>query len=733
MSGGPAQAALFGPAPRRRSGSRSRASEPGASGPVASVVVDVPLAHLDHPFSYAVPPALVDQVRAGARVVVPFAGRTEDGWVLEVTDGDVSGLRPLRRVVTPHPPLTTEVASLARVVADAAAGTLADVLRSAVPPRHAAAERLLLAEGAAGDDSPAQAPADEHRADEHHADEHHADEHHADEHHADEHHADEHHADEHPADEHPADGDEDPGPWASCRAGPAFLQHTRSGEGPRAAVRLPLDADPWSCVAPAVRAALASGRDAVVVLPDVVDVQACAAVLSAQLGPGQPVVTLHHGLGPAARWRSFLQVRLGLARVVVGTRSAVFAPVLRPGLLLVVDDGDDGHVEPHAPGWDSALTALLRAEASGAALALVSHSRSVRTQWWVRTGRLRDVAPDRATRRRSAPRVVVPDPADPLEVHARVPRAAHRIAAEALRTGPVLVSVPRTGWATALQCRRCRHAVRCRRCSGPLAVVGASGELACRWCTRPDDAWVCPECTGTQVRAGVVGATRSAEELGRAFPGVPVTLSRGGHRSEPVPASPRLVVATPGTEPPAAGDYAAALLLDGDLALARRGLAVEEETLRRWLTVASLVRPGQADGRLVVVADPGHRVVQALVQDAPEALAERLCDERAEAGLPPVRTVARLLGGEHRLGHVGADLRGESTLLPDPVAPARGPITGRPTVLGPAPTEDGEQWQLLLTGTADVVVGAVKDLLATRSAAKAPGRLVVRVDPHDLD
>ncbi|WP_380168463.1 hypothetical protein [Jannaschia sp. R86511] len=713
MSGPAAQQALFGPAPRRRAGSRSGPPAPDAGGPVASVVVDVPLAHLDHPFSYAVPPALVDQVRPGARVVVPFAGRTEDGWVLAVGEGDGSGLRPVRRVVTPHPPLTAEVATLARAVADATAGTLADVLRAAVPPRHAAAERLLLAD----EPVPDEAVLDEAVLDEAVAEEPVAEEPGADEAGAEE----------------PQADDPDPGPWASCVAGPAFLQRVRAGEGPRAAVRLPLDAEPWPAVVPAVRAALDSGRDAVVVLPEVVDVEACTVVLAEALGPDLPVVALHHGLGPAARWRSFLRLRLGRARVVVGTRSAVFAPVLRPGLVLVWDDGDDGHVEPHAPGWDSALAALLRAEGSGAALALVSHSRSARSQWWVRTGRVKDVAPDRAARRRAAPRVVVPDPADPLEVHARVPRLAHRVMAEALRVGPVLVSVPRTGWASALQCRRCRHAVRCRRCSGPLAVVGASGELACRWCTRHDDAWVCPECSGTQVRAGVVGATRSAEELGRAFPGVPVTLSRAGQRSAAVPGTPRLVVATPGTEPPAVDGYAAALVLDGDLALSRRGLAVEEETLRRWLAVAALVRPADADGRLVVVADPGHRVVQALVQDAPEALAERLCDERTEVGLPPARTVARLLSTEHVLADVAADLRGESTLLPDPVAASAGPATARPTVLGPAPTEDGEGWQLLLTGPADVVVGAVKDLLAGRSAAKAPGRLVVRVDPHDLD
>ena len=694
---------LFGPAPRRRRAVAAASSAADEVGRIASVAVDVPLPHLDHPFSYAVPEAMLDRVEAGSRVQVTFAGRTEDGWVLAVADGPLAGLRPLRRLVTPLAPLTPEVASVARVVADATAGTLVDVLRSAVPPRHATAEKAFMAAVAATPaETRAQTPGNDAAVD-----------------------------------VGPAEGAEvAPGAWSSCVGGEAFLRRTATGQGPLAAVRLPLDVEPWDAVLVAVRAALVSGRDAVVVLPDLADVDACAAVLGPGLGDASLLAVLHHGLGPSARWREFLRVRTGRCRVVVGTRSAVFAPLARPGLLLVWDDGDDGHVEPHSPGWDSALVAALRAEATGAALALVSRSRSVRTQWWVRTGRLKDIAPDRARRRAGAPRVVVPDPADPLEVHARVPRAAHRVAAEALATGPVLVSVPRGGYATALQCRRCRHGARCGTCVGPLVLTGSGegagsggGPMICRWCARTTPAWVCPVCGDTHVRAGVVGVVRSAEEWGRSFPGTPVVLSRGGHRAAPVDSAPRVVVATPGTEPPARGGYAAALLLDGDLSLARRGLAVEEETLRRWLSVAALVRPAADGGRVAVVADPSSRVVQALVQDAPELFADRLCDERAEVGLPPVRTVARMLGAEVDLAEVAATLRQEGTLLGSPAEAAVDGVV----VLGPAPTEDGGSWQLLLSGPAPDVRRTTRDLLAARSAAKAPGRLVARLDPPDLD
>ncbi|WP_340295266.1 primosomal protein N', partial [Aquipuribacter hungaricus] len=499
--GEPGQPTLFGPAARRRRAVPA-APAPNETGPVAAVAVDVPLPHLDHPFSYAVPAALAATVRPGARVQVPFAGRTEDGWVLDVADGPLSGLRPLRRLVTPVPPLTDEVAALARAVADATAGTLVDVLRAAVPPRHAASEKAFLASS-----SPDGAAADV------------------------------------PSGTGGTVATVDPGPWTACVGGEAFLRRTAAGQGPLAAVRLPLDVDPWQAVLVAVRAALASDRDAVVVLPEVGDVEACDAVLRAGLDDPSQLALLHSGLGPTVRWREFLRLRTGRARVALGTRSAVFAPVGRPGLVLVWDEGDDGHVEPHSPGWDSAAVALQRAEAAGAGLALLGRARPVRTQHWVRTGWVKDIAPDRARRRAGAPRVVVPDPADPLEVHARVPRAAHRVAAEALQTGPVLVQVPRSGYATALQCRRCRHAARCPVCAGPLGLTGSTGAMVCRWCARPAPAWECPECGGRHVRAGVVGVVRSAEEWGRAFPGTPVALSHAGHRAAAVDGAPRVVVA----------------------------------------------------------------------------------------------------------------------------------------------------------------------------------------------
>jgi primosomal protein N' (replication factor Y) (superfamily II helicase) len=110
---------------------------------VAQVAVDVQLAHLDRPFDYAVPDDLAEQVRPGCRVRVRFAGQLVDGFVLGLTDRTAhqGKLAPLAKVVSSEPVLTDDVVLLARAVADRWEGTLPDVLRLAIPPRRAAAEK----------------------------------------------------------------------------------------------------------------------------------------------------------------------------------------------------------------------------------------------------------------------------------------------------------------------------------------------------------------------------------------------------------------------------------------------------------------------------------------------------------------------------------------------------------------------------------------------------------------
>ena len=241
------------------------------------------------------------------------------------------------------------------------------------------------------------------------------------------------------------------------------------------------------------------------------------------------------------------------------------------------------------------------------------------------------LGPDRQTLRAAAPRVR--PAADDKELAkdegatmARLPSLALRTAREALRAGPVLIQVPRRGYLAGIACARCRAQARCTRLVGeaeapvqrPAAAVRAARRPRLPLVRRPGHAhgtthrkhgpggWRCPRCGHDKLRATITGAARTAEELGRAFPGVKVRTSGGDLVLPKVPGEPALVIATPGAEPLA--DYAAALLLDGWALLSRPSLRAGEETLRRWLAAAALVRPGgtvlvHADAALP--ADPG--------------------------------------------------------------------------------------------------------------------------------
>ncbi len=625
-------------AARRSTTRRSAARRPVTAAevlPVARVAVDVPLAHLDRPFDYLVPGKLAEAAVPGARVRVRFAGRLVDGYLLEraAASEHTGRLAFLERVVSPEPVLTAEIAGLARAVADRYAGTMADVLRLAIPPRHAAAEASA------------------------------------------------------PGSDHPAAGPPDRGPgavsWARYGNGPAFLAAVAAGR-PARAIWSALPGPGWAAeIAAAAAAADRAGRGAVIVVPDARDLELADAALAAALGPGRHV-RLSADLGPAERYRRWLAVLRGTVRVACGTRSAMFAPVASPGLMVLWDDGDDLHAEPRAPYPHAREVLALRAHRCGAAALIGGFARTAETQQLLDAGWARPLEAGRAGVRRCAPLVSVSgDDAelarDEAARSARLPSLVLRTARAALAHGPVLFQVPRRGYLAAVSCERCRAPARCARCGGPVTVPAAGAQPRCGWCGAAAAA-ACAQCGHRGLRALITGAGRTAEELGRAFPSVPVRTSGRSGILTGISGSPAVVVATPGAEPPADGGYAAAVLLDSWALLGRASLRAGEEALRRWMNAAALVRPGPEGGSVVAVADPGLPVVQALLRWDPAAHARRELAERQELRFPPAVRMAALTGADEAVSELleAAGLPpGAEVLGPIPV-PVPGPPAGAP-------------------------------------------------------
>ncbi len=582
------------PAPgraRKQAPATKAPQESAPSLPIARVAVDMSLAHLDRLFDYTVPLAFHDTAIPGCRVKVRFAGKLVDGFLIErVHSSDHMGkLGFVAKVVSDEPVLSLEVSATARAVADRYAGTLADVLRLAVPPRHARTEKAESASSPpAGNE---QLP------------------------------------------------DVDFTVWTRYQHGIAFVEQLVAGRSPRVCWSALPGADPAIAVANAALAMLHAGKGSIICVPDASDVQSFDRAFHDVLGAGRHVV-LTAAQGPAERYRSFLALSRGDSRIVVGTRAAAFSPVSNLGLVAIFDDGDDLFAEPRAPYPHAREVLLTRALHNDHAVLVGGYARSAEAQMLVETHWCQEVMATQATRRSSWPLVQVTDGAEGANAPARLPHSAFTLIRRSLGSGPVLIQVPRRGYRASLACQQCREPARCRTCAGPLIQPSAAAPLHCRWCGESAHRWSCAGCGATSLRAPVVGQLRTAEEIGKAFHGATVITSGGDKMVATVDSSPAIVLATPGAEPRADGGYSAAVLLDTWLQLGRPDMRVGEEAHRRWFNALALVRPSSEGGKAIVIGDPG--TLQALVRCDPTGFAARELAQRRQAHLPPATSLATL-------------------------------------------------------------------------------------------
>ncbi|MBQ3357622.1 MAG: primosomal protein N' [Microbacterium sp.] len=642
---------------------------------IARVLLDSPLPQLDRLFDYAVPAELGD-VAPGVRVKVPLrtAGRVIDGYVVEVgTEDDAD--RPLSEVdtvVSSVQVLPERLHRLARAVADRAAGSASDILRLVIPKRQVRVEKAWTA-----DSSPFEPSAEVVAAAE---------------------------------------------AVVSLYDG---LGETLSDGGRAAVEAIPGldDGRPaWAVLlAGAAVRTLAAGRSSILVVPDHRDLDRVLAAL-ADLVPAEQVVRYDSRQTNPDRYRAFLRSLEDAPCIVVGNRSAVYAPV-RAGLVVIWDDGDPLLGEPLAPYVNARDAALLRQGEEGSALLLAGHTRTTDVERLVALGWLRDI---RATRR-VLPRVILSTPQEMEQPTAqRMPSSAFLAAREATAEGPVLVQVSRPGFAPSLVCAECRAPARCAHCGGPLGARHRGAVPVCGWCGRSARAWTCPTCSSTKLRLASSGSERTADELGRAFPGVRVIVADGAHPVERVDAKPALVVATRGAEPAADGGYRAVVLLDGPRMLQSPDLRIGESCLRWWSNAAALAAPG-APIHLVGV---NGETARALATWNQSGYARSELESRAPLHMPPTARVALVEGSAAAVSRALIAL-GELALPSD-------------AVLGPVPVESDDvpaRVRALVRfeyGAGTRVVSALRAAVVAEAVASRRGRgknprstLTVRLDILD--
>ncbi len=447
----------------------------------------------------------------------------------------------------------------------------------------------------------------------------------------------------------------------------------------------------------AVEETVAYGRQAIVLVPEISLTPQTCSRFRARFGE---VAVLHSHLTPAERHAQWKEIAAGSVRVVVGARSAVFAPTPRLGLIVIDEEHENSFKQGTAPRYHARDVAEWRARSEGVPLVLGSATPSLETFQRCLAGEWRMVELPQRVGGAQLPAVIMVDQRDPAS-RSRGPvsprlQAGINWAIES--GGQVILLLNRRGFATAVQCPACGHTVRCPQCDIALTLHQPGNRGVCHGCGRvtrlaPD----CPECHSPSVSLRGTGTQRLEDQVRRLFPGVRVARmdtdtmrSRGSHEKTLDAFRDREIDILVGTQMIAKGlDFPSVVLVgvvNADAALHLPDFRASERTCQLVMQVAGRSGRGALGGRVVVqTSSPDHPALRAASTHDYEAFVRTELPIREALGYPPFGHVVRIVvrsvddaAARHQAGLIAGRLRAAAgTTAPEAPAAVR--------VLGPAP------------------------------------------------
>ena len=482
----------------------------------------------------------------------------------------------------------------------------------------------------------------------------------------------------------------------------------------------------------AAAAALEQDRGAIVLVPEIGLTPQTVVRFRDRFGDA--VALLHSALPAGARYDEWRRLRSGEARLCVGPRSAIFAPVADLGLIVIDEEHDASFKQEGDPRYDARQVARRRAGEAGAVL--VAGSATPRPESWQELARLElprrvdgrelpgvEVLDMRGSDRRGGP------------LHPRT-----REALEALRRegGKAIVLLNRRGWAPHLSCRACGHAWSCPHCDVSLVLHRRSRRLACHHCGHvapvPES---CPLCGSVTLARHGSGTERLEGLLGELVGELPVfrldsdsAAGRGGHaqilsRFQDAEAGVLL-----GTQMVAKGhdfaDVVLSVVIDADASLRFPDFRSEERTFALIAQLAGRSGRGEAGGRVLVqtLAPDAPAIAAAARHDAPGFLAREL-ERRRELRYPPFSHLVRVEVAAARVGDAERAV-GEIHSLTGDRLPANTEL------LGPAPRfrrRGRHRRQVLLKAAdRDATIAAARDAVEAAAAGRTLRGVALSVD-----
>ena len=703
----------------------SRAAAPPQS-PLVEVAVPV---GVDRTFVYRVPPELATEVGPGSWVEVEVRGRRLHGVVVGAAARPPAraAVRPIRALIDPagRPGLPSDLLRFTRWLADYYAAPLGTVLRAALPSAVAPRRKRKSKAAAEAEAEPETAALPELALSQ---------------------------ANLVPAPEPTAE---------QARAVARIADRIGSGDFHVLLLHGVTASGKTEVYLRAAEAALAAGGTALVLVPEIgLSIQLLDRF---QARLGERVAILHSGLSDLERRREWERVRSGAAEVVVGARSAIFAPLERLRLVVVDEEHEAAYKQDEVPRYHARDAAVMRGHLSSAVVVLGSATPSLESAYNAARGRYERVELTTRVDGRVLPHVILadqrrpPDAApDPRVVPAAAPAAGPGASRAIPATPPTLspllrdalaetlargeqaiLLVHRRGHSSFVQCTDCGHVERCPHCAVALTYHTAGFILRCHHCDlrRPAPAR-CPDCDGARFWFGGIGTQRVDHEVAREFPAarrlrmdLDSTRRRGAQREMIAAFAERAADVLIGTQMVAKGlDFPGVSLVgvvSADTLLNLPDFRAGERAFQLLTQVAG--RAGRGDtGGLVIFQTylPEHASVQAAAQHDFATFYAAAIAEREELHYPPCGAMARIhIDGPDEAGvnevadHIGAGLKSTAEL----------------TVLGPAPLplrrlRGRERWHVTLLGRSRTRVHAEAKRLVRRAAAGLPHGVRVQLD-----
>jgi primosomal protein N' (replication factor Y) len=421
-------------------------------------------------------------------------------------------------------------------------------------------------------------------------------------------------------------------------------------------------------------------------------------------------IVIDSSLDRTERYRNFLRAKYSAGNLIIGTRSAIFADIPDLARVIVFDEGSEHLFEQRSPGWNARDVALIRARIQEIDFIAVGFAPSAEIARQIESGEIKF--------RASKSRVTVESYQQDFQE--LLPGRIIPAIRSALKSGPVLFLASRKGYSQGISCSKCRNLSLCS-CGARLLKRTATSPIECSLCDEKYSDWICTWCSSKTPYLLSRGTTRYAQEIGRAFPGVQVTLSEGEAILDDFSLTQGLVIATPGSAPFVRGGYSAVVVLDADALLNESDLKSLERAQQLIFSQASFL---SKDGKLILVISHSSPIIGALAAWKPSLLAHRELEERRETELPPY---AKAVSVDVAASEAQLLIRGFQAAKND------GRLPEALRILGPIQLK-GEMQRILLLGPleeAQSMVGLMHEYQRRRSASKK-SLLTMRIDPYSI-